>query len=144
MNQALELALRCFPGKGGNPWRSPSLRFKILIGITFWSEARKFSESAFSIQTPTFFPPESLLWVLGASNLLPDSHEVLPNWPLCDEAPAGFSKMRISQAGLLFHRRRLWWQKSLPQASAIRKSYGQRKIHTNLRLTLITDQAPSL
>ena len=24
--------------------------------------------------TPTFFPPESLLWVLGGSNLLPDSH----------------------------------------------------------------------
>lgn len=83
------------------------MQFKILIGITFWSEARKFSESAFSIQTPTFFPPKSLLWVLGASNLLPDSHEVLPKPDCAMKHLLGFPKMRISQAGLLFHRRRL-------------------------------------
>ena len=76
MNQALELVLKCFLGKGRGvvPGGSLSLQFKILKGITLWSGASKFSESAFSVQTPTFFPPESLLWVLGGSNLLPDSH----------------------------------------------------------------------
>ena len=93
MNQALELVLRCFLGTGEGgvvPGGSLSLQFKILEGITFWSGVSKFSESAFSVQTPTFFPPESLLWVLGGSNLLPDSHPSQA-W-LCDEAPAGFSK----------------------------------------------------
>ena len=116
-----------------------SLQFKILKGITFWSGARKFCESAFSIQIPTFFPPQSFHWVPGASNLL-----AFPNltvhWSICWV----FQKWGFLRLGFCFTGADSDGKSPLTRASAIRKNYRQRKIHTNLRLILLTDQVPSL